>query len=371
MNTLLTLNTGSSSVKFRLFGWSTDLPLLAGGKISEIGGAVEFKAGKGDATQERVPLDNGAATHETAVEAVLEWLVANGFSFDDVRICAHRIVHGGERFRAPALLDVDTIEYLASLNSLAPLHQPPNLKGVEILAVKYPGMKQYGCFDTAFHAGHKEKHYSYALPEELRAQGIRRYGFHGQSYAWIAHCLRQDFPDLYKGRVVVAHLGNGASLCAMKNGRSVDTTMGMTALDGLPMGTRSGSIDPGVIFYSLRDLKLSLEEYERVLYEKSGLKGLSGITNDVKTLSASNNPRAKFALDYFAWKTAQYIAAMVVSIGGLDGLIFTGGIGENAKNIRNAILSQLAFLPPFKHHVIATNEERAMALEVWQSLQGT
>lgn len=366
---LLTLNTGSSSVKFRLFGWSAELPLLAGGKISEIGGAAVFKAGRENGREEIIPLAAQNATHESAVEAVLEWLATHGFMLKDMKACAHRIVHGGEKFKGPALLDAETLDYLKSLNSLAPLHQPHNLKGVEILAAKRPDLKQYGCFDTAFHADHEELFYSFALPQTIREKGVRRYGFHGLSYDWITHCLRRDFPHLAKARVVVAHLGNGSSLCALKNGKSIDTTMGLTALDGLPMGTRSGAIDAGAVFYMQRDLGFSLEECENILYEDSGLKGLSGISNDVKTLSESPDPRASFALDYFSLKTAQYIASMAVSLGGLDGLVFTGGIGENAADIRAAILKHLSFLSPFEHHIIPANEERSMAIEIRENFQ--
>ena len=363
MKLLLVLNTGSSSVKFRLFELAADLPLVAGGKVTDIGGKCAFKASKegSEETKKTLPPDT---THENALSVILSWLDENGIGVEKLAAAVHRIVHGGERHADPVLLDSETMHYLRSLSVLAPLHQPHNLAGVDILASKMPGLAQYGCFDTAFHARHDRLFYEFALPEEIRRRGVRRYGFHGLSYDGIAHSLKNDFPHLLNSRVVVAHLGNGASLCAMKDGQSVDTTMGMTALDGLPMGTRCGALDAGVVIYMLRDLELNVDEAERILYEESGLKGLSGLTNDVKALSESSDPRAMFALDYFSLKTAQHIAAMAVSIGGLDVLVFTGGIGENAPDIREQIASHLSFLPGFDTLVIAANEERSMAHEI-------
>lgn len=362
---LLVLNTGSSSVKFRLFELTADLPLVAGGKVTDIGGNTTFKAHKeGSAeTKEKLSADT---THESALSVILSWLDENGIGAKNLSAVAHRIVHGGTRFDGPVLLDDAAMAYLRSLNGLAPLHQPHNLAGVYNLASKMAGLQQYGCFDTAFHARHDALFSAFALPENIRNQGVRRYGFHGLSYDWIAHSLKNDFPHLAASRIVVAHLGNGASLCAMRDGKSVDTTMGMTALDGLPMGTRCSALDAGAVIYMLRDLGLNVNEVERLLYEESGLKGLSGLTNDAKTLSESDDPRAKFALDYFALKTAQHIAAMATSIGGLDVLVFTGGIGENAPDMRENILNRLSFLPGFETLVIPANEERSMAQEIFE-----
>ena len=320
MGHLLTLNTGSSSVKFRLFGLEKTLPLLASGKISGIDGTPVFDASKENGVPETYPLSEGLS-HEEAIDLVLKWLEDNRLP---ISVVAHRIVHGGE---------------------------------------------QYGCFDTAFHARHDPLFQEFALPKSIRNKGVKRYGFHGLSYDWITHCLKRDYPHLAKGKIVAAHLGNGASLCAIKNGRSIDTTMGMTALDGLPMGTRCGALDAGAVLYMLRELGLSLEDVENILYNESGLKGLSGLTNDVKVLSESTDEAASFALKYFALKTAQYIAAMTVSIGGMDALIFTGGIGENGESIRGMILENLSFLSPFEHHIIPANEERIMAIEIWRNFQ--
>ncbi|EKE68925.1 acetate/propionate family kinase [Gallaecimonas xiamenensis] len=359
---LLVLNTGSSSVKFRVFALAPGLALLAGGKIEDIGSGASIKANVagGQATLGALP---EVKDHDQAVSLMLDWLDSHNSGWQLVA-CAHRIVHGGDRYQQATALDEAALDYLAGLTPLAPLHQPHNLAGVALVAARRPGLRHYGCFDTAFHARHQPLFNRYALPDRLFERGIRRYGFHGLSYDWLAHCLRQEYPALAQGKVVAAHLGNGASLCAMAGGASVDTTMGMTALEGLPMGTRCGNLDAGAVFFMVKDLGMALAEAERLLYEESGLKGLSGISNDVKVLLASAEPRARFALDFFALKVAQQVAAMAVSLGGLDALLFTGGIGENAAPIRRQILSHLAFLPPFAHLVIAANEEAAMATEI-------
>lgn len=359
---LLTLNAGSSSLKFRLFGLAPGLPYLLGGKVTGIGGQPAFEAHWQETSRdESVDLPT-AFDSDAALAFVLDWL---GREARGVRIgaAAHRIVHGGGRDQAVELTP-ETIEELAGFSPLAPQHQPHNLAAVKALWRSHPHLRQFGCFDTAFHAGLGPLATHLALPDSVTGEGVRRYGYHGLSYAWIAECLRRDHPRLAAGRIVVAHLGNGASLCAMRNGQSVDTTMGLTALDGLPMGTRCGAIDPGAILYMQTALGLTAGAVEHLLYEDSGLKGLSGISNDVRTLLASTDPRARFALEFFAHKTAQAIAAMAVSLGGLDGLVFTGGIGENAQPVRQMILDRLRFLAPFDVLTLAANEERAMAIAV-------
>ena len=277
-------------------------------------------------------------------------------------VIAHRIVHGGDRFIKPTLLTDNVLKELEKFLPFAPLHQPHNLNGVRVLQKLFQGVPQYGCFDTAFHAGHDDIYSTFAIPSDLRDKDLKRYGFHGLSYDWIS--MQISAP-----RMIVAHLGGGASLCAMLNGKSIDSTMGLTALDGLPMATRSGSIDAGLILYLSQHLKYSPEQIEKILYFESGLKGLSGISGDIKTLLSSPNPRAKFAIDYFTFKTAQHIAMMTVSLGGLDSLVFTGGIGENAESIRTEILNHLLFLPMFETHVIKTNEEKMMAIQVQEVLR--
>lgn len=363
MQALLTLNTGSSSIKFRLFGLTPELPFILGGKVTDIGGAPEFQAHTREYTRDDKHALAADSTHASALNHVLDWLQHYQENWH-LAAAAHRIVHGGDRYTAPIRLDAESLSYLQSLDALAPLHQPHNLIAVPALWNTHPDLIQYGCFDTAFHATQGTLASSFALPASLRDQGVRRFGFHGLSYQWIAHQLSRDLPHLAAGRVVAAHLGNGASLCAMQGGKSVDTTMGMTALDGLPMGTRCGAIDAGAVIYMQRALGYDLDTLEHTLYNESGLKGLSGLTNDVKTLSESTDANARFAIDYFVHKCSQFIAAMAATLGGMDGLIFTGGIGENAPDIRARILERLSFLPPFEDHVIPANEERSMAMGI-------
>ena len=356
-NALLTLNAGSSSLKFSLFGLTPGLPSLLSGQVAGLGHRPVFQAG------EDVPIELPAAWGiDEAMAFALDWVDRDA---GDVRIAAaaHRIVHGGGRDRAAELTPAILAE-LEAFVPLAPQHQPHNLDGVRAVWRSHPGLPQFGCFDTAFHAHLGPMATRFALPEALTEKGIRRYGYHGLSYVWIVHCLRRDHPRLAEGRVVAAHLGNGASLCALSNGKSVDTTMGLTALDGLPMGTRCGSLDPGIVLYMQKNLGMTLKAVEAVLYEQSGLQGLSGISNDVRTLLASPDSRAAFAIDYFTNRTAQAVAAMAVSLGGLDGLVFTGGIGEHADPVRRMILDRLAVLPSFAVHVIPADEARAMATEV-------
>ena len=360
---LLTLNAGSSSLKFQLFELSEDLPFLIGGAIMDLGEHPAFHLHRAESGgDETIPLADGMEVDQ-AIGWLLDWLDHN-LGTHSVEAAAHRIVHGGARFDQSIELDREAMAYLQTLVPLAPLHQPHNLKPVEALWRSHPRLRQFGCFDTAFHAGHGPLAREFALPVRIRDRGVRRYGFHGLSYAWIARVLARESPFLAAGCVVVAHLGSGASLCALKGGISIDTTMGLTALDGLPMGTRCGALDPGVILYLEQGLGLSAAEVEHMLYEESGLKGLSELSSDVKTLVESNDPRARFALDYFAYKTAQQVAAMTIALGRLDGIVFTGGVGENAASVREAILAHLNWLRPFQVRVIPANEERAMALDV-------
>jgi len=232
-----------------------------------------------------------------------------------------------------------------------------------VISSLLPNTLQIACFDTAFHAHHTPIFTQYALPQWLRDKGIRRYGFHGLSYEWIVHYLHQHDPKLAVGKIIAAHLGNGASLCAIKNGISIDTTMGMTALDGLPMGTRCGSLDPGIGIYMARELGLSPAEIESILYKESGLLGLSGLSNDVAILQESTQAKALFALDFFCLRSAQLMGMMAVALGGVDGIIFTGGIGENSEFVRNKILDHLEFLQPYMIRIIPANEERMMAMQ--------
>lgn len=357
---LLVLNAGSSSLKFCLYGDDAALPLLAKGQVEKIGTVPFFKI---DGEEKKLAEGSG---HAVALAAILD-RIGNDTQLTGV---AHRVVHGGTAFTGPTRVTPSVVEALAALAPLAPLHQPHNLLAIRHLLETRPDLPQVACFDTAFHAGHERLFAEYAVPEKLTAAGIRRYGFHGLSYDWIARRLQEQAPQLYAGRVVVAHLGNGSSLCALKGGRSIDTTMGMTATEGLPMGTRSGSIDPGAIFFMQRSLGMSVNEVEKTLNSESGLKGMSGLSNDVRTLLESSDPRAKFALDYFALKVAQHIALMAVSIGGIDGLVFTGGIGQHADTVRAAILERIDFLKVPEILVMPTDEERIMAQQARTLLYG-
>ncbi len=351
---ILVLNVGSSSVKFRVFAARDDLPLLADGRVTGIGASPVFRL----VGQDSRSLEEGT-TQTEAIAQVLEFVSAPDHDWKLVA-AGHRIVHGGEEFRAPVLLDEEVLARLERYTPLAPLHQRHNLAAVRAVAELNPNLPQVGCFDTAFHADHDAVTRSYALPAGVRKQGVRRYGFHGLSYEWTARVLAEQTGGMPE-RVVVAHLGNGASLCALKDGHSVDTTMGMTALEGLPMGTRCGALDPGVVLYLQRSLGLSLEEVERLLHDESGLKGLSGGVSDMAELLRSGSPEHAFAVDYFILRVAQKIGEMVVSLGGMDLLVFTGGIGENALSVRERIVRRLAFLPDFQVQVVAADEERMIA----------
>ena len=256
----------------------------------------------------------------------------------------HRVVHGGPDYSEPIVIDDAVLERLEMLSPLAPLHQPNNLAPIRAVRARQPQLLQVACFDTAFHRGHPEVADRYALPEQLYAEGVRRYGFHGLSYEYIANRLPEVAPDIARGRVVVAHLGSGASMCAISAGKSVESTLGFTALDGLPMGTRPGQLDPGIVLYLMREKGMSAKDIERFLYNECGLKGLSGISNDVRDLLASKDPRAKLTLDYFAYRISLYAGMLAAAMGGIDGFVFTAGIGENAPAIREAVAGRLAWL---------------------------
>ncbi|HBD9275134.1 TPA: acetate/propionate family kinase [Legionella pneumophila] len=367
---ILVINAGSSSVKFQLFSRQPDLPLLARGKIYNLGGTPVFSAtsetnGHQYKQKKNLPAD---CTHEKGLRFILHWIDTQKSKWQ-INAVAHRIVHGGERFTTSVPITPDVIAHLWELSPLAPLHQPHNLAAIKIISTLMPDVTQIACFDTAFHAHHEALFREYALPLKLRNKGIRRYGFHGLSYEWIIHSLRLSDPELAEGRIIAAHLGNGASLCAIHKGISIDTTMGMTALDGLPMGTRCGTLDPGAVIYMIRELGLSPDEAESMLYNESGLLGLSDWTSDVSLLQGSNESKARFALDYFCLRAAQLMGMMVVALGGVDGIVFTGGIGENSVFVRDNILHRLAFLKPFEMRIIPANEERVMAMQTMSLLE--
>ncbi|HMP06128.1 MAG TPA: acetate/propionate family kinase [Lacipirellulaceae bacterium] len=360
---LVVLNVGSSSVKAQVFEAADSLESRAQGSIAGLGARPRLAWGE-NAT-ERLEDDVNQAD---AVRKLMQ-LACERHQGWVVRAVGHRIVHGGETYRAPVVLTAKVRADLEALNALAPLHQAGSLAAAQVVAAMHPGVLQIGCFDSAFHASCDRLFQVYALPKHLRDQGIRRYGFHGLSYEWIARVLQVDRPELAEGRVVVAHLGNGASLCAMRGGRSVDTTMGMTTLDGLPMGTRCGSIDPGIVLYMLRQLGLSADEIERILCNESGLAGLSGISHDVRDLLASASPEAAFAIRFYALMAAQGVARMATSLGGLDAVVFTGGVGEHAAAVRQMILEYLDWMKPFEVLVVAANEEQMIAEHCWAMMK--
>jgi acetate kinase len=341
---VLALNAGSSSVKFALFeiGGAGALTRVAHGQIEAIGSAPRFHAE--DAAGE-VLADEAwqAGTQESLLSSLLGF-VDGHLGADRLRAAGHRVVHGGTDFTRPAMVNEVVLGALEALAPLAPLHQPHNLAPIRAIAAARPGLPQVACFDTAFHHTMPTLATRFALPPEYEAKGVRRYGFHGLSYEFIARRLARLAPRLLAGRVIVAHLGNGASLCAMRGGRSVDTTMGFTALDGLVMGTRCGAIDPGVVLHLIARLGMRAQAVEDLLYNRSGLLGVSGISNDMRALLGSDARRAREAVALFVFRLAREAGALAGTLGGLDGLVFTAGIGEHAPAIRQMACERLGWL---------------------------
>jgi acetate kinase len=341
------LNAGSSSLKFCVYrrpaieAWR----LEARGQIEGIGTAPRFSAA--DEAGSRVAdqqLDK-QTVHDgrTALDALAAWLRSR---YGGARVLGvgHRVVHGGARFTGPVRITPQVMEELRALIPLAPLHQPHNLAAIEAVSERLPDVPQVACFDTSFHRGQPAVAEVVPLPRDLCASGIQRYGFHGLSYEYIASVLPDVAPEIAERRVVVAHLGSGSSLCALKGRKSIDSTLGFTALDGLCMGTRPGAIDPGVVLYLFQSLGLDAKEVETILYKKSGLLGISGISNDMRDLLASGEPAAQLAVDYFVYRAAKEIGALASVLGGIDGLVFTAGIGENSPEIRRRICEASAWL---------------------------
>ncbi|QLC25354.1 acetate/propionate family kinase [Parasphingopyxis algicola] len=354
---LLVLNAGSSSVKFALYAAAQPggPPLLAG-QIERIGDAPSLAIG-----DTSLAFGQSGDGHAALIGQLLDAM--DGLAPNDIRIAGagHRVVHGGARFDAPVRIDDGVIAELTALSPLAPQHQPHNLAGIEAVAAAYPDIPQVAAFDTAFHRTQSEVAEHYALPRDYADNGMIAYGFHGLSYASIALRL----PALLGSgarRVVVAHLGHGCSMAALLDGRSVATTMGFTALEGLPMGTRSGSIDPGLVLHLLSERGMEIDAVHRLLYKESGLLGLSGISGDMRDLLASDAPEARFAVDYFVDRCARAVGSLAVSLDGLDALVFTGGIGENAAEIREAVAARLAWLDIRPPLAIATDEEGVIAV---------
>jgi len=347
---LLAINAGSSSIKFQAFAASGDsLQRRVSGLLEGIGSQPRLlvKDGVG-ATLRNDNLSHTAAPSVEAGEAIVgDWLQseeAAGLIGGPISAIGHRVVHGGADFSNAVQIDNAVLARITALTHLAPLHQPKNLAPILAWRQRRPDLPQIACFDTAFHRGHSEVAERFAIPEALYQEGVRRYGFHGISYEYIAEKLNELAPTIAKGRVIVAHLGNGCSLCAMKDGRSIDSTMGFTALDGIPMGTRPGAIDPGVVLYLMREKGMDAAAIEKFLYHQCGLKGLSGISNDVRVLEASADPQARLALDHFVYRIAKEIGALAAVLGGLDALVFTAGIGENGADLRARIVAASSWL---------------------------
>jgi len=343
---VLVLNAGSSSLKFCVYKPrdNGELDMLMGGQIEAIGTSPSLKAkDKAGASLINKILDADIKDGYAAVDFLAKWLRTQ-FPNANLLGVGHRVVHGGKKYFRPTIIDEDVLKDLKDLIPLAPLHQPYNLAAIEALFKARPELPQIACFDTGFHRTHDEVVDLVPLPNDVRKDGVQRYGFHGISYEYISSMLPKLAPAIANGKVIVAHLGSGASLCAMKDGKSVDSTLGFTALDGLCMGTRPGSLDPGVVLYLFQSLMLSAKEVETMLYKKSGLIGISGISNDMRVLLESKEPAAKLAIDYFIFRITKEIGALTAVLGGLDALVFTAGIGENSAVIRQRICEASSWL---------------------------
>jgi acetate kinase len=364
----LVLNAGSSSLKFCVFQrpdgerWR----LEARGQIEGIGTSPRLSVK--DANLRKVAdeqLDTTSVQNgRDAIGALAVWLRSQ-YAGARVLGVGHRVVHGGARFTKPVIITPEILAELKKLIPLAPLHQPYNLAAIEAVDERLPGVPQVACFDTSFHRDHALVADLIPLPREICQDGLQRYGFHGLSYEYIASTLPEIAPEIAKGKVIVAHLGSGASLCALKDGKSVDTTMGFTAVEGLCMGTRPGSIDPGAVLYLFQNLALSVKEVETILYKKSGLIGISGISNDMRDLLGREEPEAKLAVDYFIYRIAKEIGALVAVLGGIDAIVFTAGIGENSPEIRRRVCEACAWLGIEIN--AQANEERATRISTAQS----
>ncbi len=340
------LNAGSSSIKFSVFTvLESDLQLVYSGKAEGIFNKPRFvaKDRSGKVIDEKLWPEGESLGHAGALNHLVDFLREHTNEYKPIAI-GHRVVHGGLAFTHPVRLDSAIVEQLEEFIPLAPLHQPHNLSPIRLLFERIPDIPQVACFDTAFHSGQPQLAQLYALPQEITDSGVRRYGFHGLSYEYIASVLADYDDDAAAGRTVVLHLGNGASMCAMKACHSVASSMGFTAVDGLPMGTRCGAMDPGVVLYLIDQRGMSVRDVERLIYKQSGLLGLSGISSDMRVLQESDDPRAKLAIDYFIYRIGRELGSMAAALGGLDSIVLTAGIGENSDYIRERICREAAWL---------------------------
>ena len=387
-DTIFVVNAGSSSIKFQLFALDENgrCDRLMKGQFDGIGSRPHLYA----SSEEKPLIDRiWPADEIDGVPGALDEVVkfVRAYSSGSLPIAVgHRVVHGGSAFSAPTIVNDAVMRKLEALVPLAPLHQPNNLAPIRILLERQPQLPQVACFDTAFHRGHSEIADRYAIPQDLYDEGVRRYGFHGLSYEYIAQSLGKFAPELVDKKIIVAHLGSGASMSAIANGRSVESTMGFTALDGLPMGTRPGQLDAGVVLYLMDQKRLGPAELSDLLYKRCGLKGLSGVSNDVRELLASPDPRAKMTLAYFTYRIVLFAGLLTAAMRGLDGFIFTAGIGEHAPSIREAVIRQLDWLgieldgdanaqnamrisargSKVGCYVIPTDEEQMIARHTWR-----
>jgi acetate kinase len=391
MDTILVVNAGSSSVKFQIFGVERagTLKCLVKGQMEGIGVRPCLSA-RLDGDQPKIEITypaNKIADVSAAINAVGDWLRETQ-AFNLIAV-GHRVVHGGPLYPHAVVIDDAIISDLEQFVSLAPLHQPNNLAPIRALRARRPELLQVACFDTAFHRGHSAIADHYAIPQHFYLEGVRRYGFHGLSYEYVSARLGEIAPKVAKRRVIVAHLGSGASMCALAGGCSIESTMGFTALDGLPMGTRPGQIDPGVLLYLMTKKEMSPLAVEQLLYRESGLKGLSGVGNDMRELESSDLPSARLAIDYFVYRVGLNAGMLAAALGGLDAFVFTAGIGENSASIRARVAEKMAWLgvavdqeanaagkllisrPDSKVsvYVVPTNEELMIAQHTFSLLQ--
>jgi acetate kinase len=387
-DTILVLNAGSSSLKFSAFDAGSDkLPLILKGQVEGLYTEPRFVAKNAQgANIDSKSWDKGTEFgHSGAIAYLVDFLQSHSGG-DKLVAVGHRVVHGGQAFTQAVRVKPDVIAALGKLSPLAPLHQPHNLKPIEIVAKLRPELPQVACFDTAFHRAQPEAAQAFALPPSITDLGVRRYGFHGLSYEYIADVLPQFDAKAGAGRTVVAHLGNGSSMCAMVNGRSMASTMGFTAVDGLPMGTRCGNLDPGVILYLMDELRMDARAIEALIYKQSGLLGVSGLSSDMRALLESDDPRARFAVDLFVYRIGRELGSLAAAAGGIDALVFTAGIGEHAPVIREQVCRDAAWLgvvlDPVANQsggpcisasaskvpvwVIPTNEELMIARHTWK-----
>ena len=344
---ILTLNAGSSSLKFAAFGVVAggEPDLLASGQIEGIGATAKgaVKTASGETAELGFGQLHARVDHDAAMGAILDWLQKAGAD-SSIAAVGHRIVHGGPNYAEPVLIDNATLTKLKALIPLAPLHQPHNIAGIEAAMKAFPSIPQVACFDTAFHRAHPFIHDTYALPRAYYDEGVRRYGFHGLSYEFITKKLRTIAPQIARDDVIIAHLGNGASMCAVHDGRPVATTMGFTALDGLSMGTRCGQIDPGVVLYLMGEKKMSADAISDLLWMNAGLKGMSGLSQDMRELETSDSPAARDAIAYFVSRIRRELGGLAATVSGAEAIVFTAGIGEHSWKVRDAALKDMEWM---------------------------